>query len=401
MTAPQPLPKLLILNQMAGPMTWELAEDAGRQLGQVALLTGHPDTLAKGSTPQVQLSPAPSYRRGSFLTRALSWLAYLLAAFFWLWRFPARLPLLLFSNPPILCWLGWLMWLLRRQPYAVMVHDIYPDIFVRMRRIPESHPLIRLWRWLNRKAYENARVVMTLGECMAANLEKQFDSAHTPAGRVQVIYPWVDTDRIRPISKEENWFAREYHQVGKLTVMYSGNMGLGHDLETMLEAACLLQGEPRLHFMFIGSGPKWSLVQQCQARYNLPNLTLLGWQPEEVLPYSLATADVTLISLEQGITGLAVPSKAIYALAAGSALVLLSSAEGELAEWLNRMESGLVVPSPQPQQVADHLQSWLQDDGFLQAVRERARRSSLEYFSREKNFLQLYRVLIRNLNLSE
>ena len=38
-------PALLILNQMAGPMTWELAEDVGEALGCVALLTGHPDTL--------------------------------------------------------------------------------------------------------------------------------------------------------------------------------------------------------------------------------------------------------------------------------------------------------------------------------------------------------------------
>ena len=77
------LPRLLILNQMAGPMTWELAEDAGEALGCVAMLTGHPETLAKGGTDKVQLHPAASYVRGSFPQRALSWLHYALQAFFW------------------------------------------------------------------------------------------------------------------------------------------------------------------------------------------------------------------------------------------------------------------------------------------------------------------------------
>ena len=43
-------PKLLVWNQMAGPMTWELVEDLADRVGPVALLTGHPDTLSKPSS---------------------------------------------------------------------------------------------------------------------------------------------------------------------------------------------------------------------------------------------------------------------------------------------------------------------------------------------------------------
>ncbi len=89
--------------------------------------------------------------------------------------------------------------------------------------------------------------------------------------------------------------------------MYSGNMGLGHDIKTMLEAARCLQDEPKIHFMFIGAGPKWQTAEETLQRESLPNVTLLGWQPEETLPYSLATADVALVSLEDGIEGLAIP----------------------------------------------------------------------------------------------
>ena len=106
-------PKLLILNQMAGPMTWELAEDLGEAFGCVAMLTGHPDTLAKGSTDSVRLYRSVAYRKASTIQRVARWIAYCIHAFFWLWKWPRTTPVLVFSNPPIGIYVTWLMRILR------------------------------------------------------------------------------------------------------------------------------------------------------------------------------------------------------------------------------------------------------------------------------------------------
>ncbi len=385
-------PSLLILNQMAGPMTWELAEDLGNELGCVALLTGHPDTLVK-TAPGVLLHAAPAYQRGSFTRRAFSWVLYMLRAFFWLWRFPRTTPVLLFSNPPILCWLGWLMRLLRGQKYAVMVHDIYPDVLVRLQGMPEKHPLIRAWRWLNRRAYNRAQVVMTLGEYMAENLARQFDPTRTPAGKVEVVYPWVDTERIKPIPKEENWFAQKYGQVGKLTVMYSGNMGLGHDIETMVEAARLLKDEPDIHFMFIGAGPKWQMVKKAIEKHELSNISLLEWQMEEKLPYSLATADISLMSLEQRIEGMAIPSKAIYSLAAGSALVGLGKKDNDISVIVDKYHCGVNIVPGDVKGLADALTDFYKSPNFMDSCKENAHLISESIFSRNINVKRMASLL--------
>lgn len=377
-------PSLLILNQMAGPMTWELVEDLGKEFGRVALLTGHPDTLAKGDTLEVKQYRAPSYNRGSMPFRSFSWVAYVLRAFLWLWRRPADVPVLLFSNPPILCWMGWLLKKLRGQRYAVMVHDIYPDVLVRVAGYSERQPLIRVWRYLNRHAYENAEVVMTLGEDMATNLEKQFDQVRTPAGKVEIVYPWVDTEKIKPIPKAENWFAKKYGQVDKLTVMYSGNLGLGHDIETMLAAVKALQNEPQIHFMFIGAGPKWNLVAETIEQEQLANATLLPWQPEETLPYSLACADVFLVSLEPGMQGLAVPSKAIYAMGAGASLLVFASGRNDLANWIEQLQLGEVVEAD-AQQVAGRLRALLRDGPYFDRMEDQVRGVAERVFSRRVN----------------
>lgn len=394
-------PMLLILNQMAGPITWELAEDLGDQLGPVALLTGHPDTLAKGSGAAVQLWAAAPYQRGSFPRRALSWLRYLLQALLWLRRWPASTPLLLFSNPPMLVWLGWLLRLVRGQRYAVMVHDIYPDVLVRLAGFDEGHPLVQAWRWLNRRAYQRAELVLTLSEGMAATLARQFDPGRTAAGRLAIAYPWADASRIRPLAKADNPFAQAHGQVDKLTVMYAGNMGLAHDIETMLAVAERVQDLPDVHFMFIGAGPKWSLVQETIQARGLDNVTLLPWQPENSLPEQLATGEIGLVALEQEAQGLAVPSKALYYLAAGAALLGLSAAGSDLDTITVRDGCGLVVAPGEVDGLEAALRGLIDDRGRLEAMRGRARQAALARYDRRVVTTQIRSLLATHLVITK
>lgn len=390
-------PVLLILNQMAGPITWELAEDLAAQLGPVALLTGHPDTLAKGSRAAVQLWAAAPYQRGSFARRALSWLRYLLQALLWLRRWPASTPLLLFSNPPMLVWLGWLLRVVRGQRYAVMVHDIYPDVLVRLAGFAETHPLVRAWRWLNRRAYQRAELVMTLSEGMAATLARQFDPSKTAAGRLAIAYPWADAGRIRPQAKADNPFAQAHGQVDKLTVMYAGNMGLAHDIETMLAAAERVQDLANVHFMFIGAGPKWQLVQATMQQRGLGNVTLLPWQPEDGLPQQLATAEIGLVALEQEAQGLAVPSKALYYLAAGAALLGLSAPGSDLDTIVARDRCGLVVAPGDVDGLERALRGLASDPDRLAEMRSRARQAALARYDRRAVTAQINALLATHL----
>ncbi|MCA9262928.1 MAG: glycosyltransferase family 4 protein [Planctomycetales bacterium] len=386
-------PRVIILNQMAGPMTWELAEDLSQRWGRIAMLTGHPDTLAKGSQGHLELYPSVAYRRGSLVRRFGTWFRYAVHAFFWLWRWPRDVPLLVFSNPPLGLWLAWLMRKLRGTRYAVMVHDIYPDVAIRLGRVSERSLIARLWRWLNRLGYTNAEVVMTLGEQMKTVLDAQFDASRTPAGRVEVIPPWCDTTRIHPRDKRDNPFAQEYQQVDKLTVMYSGNMGLGHDLETMVAAADSLRHDNRCHFLFIGDGPKWQVVHSLLARNELTNATLLGWQPESQIPWTLACADVAMVSLEREMAGLAIPSKAFYSLAAGTPLIVLCESQTELGQLVTAHGCGWQLEPGNTQGFTMVLEQLLDDPLELQRRREASRRVSELIGARDSNSPRIEQLL--------
>jgi glycosyltransferase involved in cell wall biosynthesis len=302
---------------------------------------------------------------------------------------------LVFSNPPILCWLAALMAVLRGQPYAAMIHDIYPDVLVQLAGFSEKHLFVRAWRWLNRQAYQRASVVLTLSPQMAANLERQFDSTRTTMGRVIVLPPWVDTDLIKPMAKEDNDFSRAYAQVGKVTVMYSGNMGLGHDIETMLKAAERLLGVTRLHFLFIGAGPKWSLVRDIRSQRQLSNVTLLPWQPEETLPWQLASADIGLVSLETELRGLALPSKVFYMMAAGAALVVLSAKSGDLEQIVEQGPCGEIVPPGDVDGLVNALQALAGDRETLTTRQWHARHAAEISYGRRANTQQFRACLTR------
>jgi glycosyltransferase involved in cell wall biosynthesis len=333
----------LVLNQFAGSLVRDLCQRMGAAMGPIAVLAGTEPDLPPEETGSVKFHRARSYDRRGYGRRAVSWMLYFGQAVVWILRRPRDIPVLFYSNPPMLPWLGPLI-RLRGQRYAVIVFDIYPDVLVGLKKLRASSLIVRMWTWLNRIAYSRAEVVMTLGPCMASRLSDQFDPASTRAGRIEVIYPWADTSVITPLPKEQNWFAGRHEQVGRLTVLYSGNMGWGHDIETMLGTARRLREVDEIHFLFVGGGPKWSVVEAAVRESQLGNVTLLPWQPEEVLPYSLATGDVALVSLEPGMEGLAIPSKAFSALAAGMPLVAIGTRADDLARIIERFRCGWVVP---------------------------------------------------------
>lgn len=379
-----PKPVLLILNQMAGPLTWEFAEDFAKSFGTVALLTGHPDTLAKGNQGDLFVYSATAYHRGSYSKRVVSWIRYWIQAFVWVWKWPGDVPLLLFSNPPTLCWLGRLLCLMRGQRYALMVHDIYPDLLVKLGKGTEKNLLIRCWRLLNRFSYEKAEVVMTLGKHMASTLAKSFDPERTSHGRIETFYPWADTELLKPLPKADNWFAKQHDQLNKLTVMYSGNMGIGHDIETMLEVAVELKDKPNIHFMFIGDGPKWQLVHTFVREKRLSNITVLGWQAEKVVPFSLATADIAFVSLEEGLAGLAIPSKSFSFLAVGVPLLVISSENTELSDIISQYKCGWIL-RPKDAKTMRSLCETLDEGDDLQRIKAQSREAAQAIGSRRNS----------------
>ena len=61
----------------------------------------------------------------------------------------------------------------------------------------ENSFIVKLWRLMDRSVWDRSIAVYTLGNVMAANLTKKFNVKNTELGRVGIIPPWVDTNKIK------------------------------------------------------------------------------------------------------------------------------------------------------------------------------------------------------------
>lgn len=385
-------PRVIFLNQMAGPLFRELAQDISEKWPPGLLLTGHPDALKAKQTDSLRIVAVLEYRRKSYLSRVLSGIRYWLCALFYCWTLPRSTLVFSMSEPLCLGMVAYLLKRLRGQNYVILVYDIYPDTLVRFGVLKESGLITRIWRRMNKLAWENAEIVFTIGEAMANSLEQMFDAGKTLPGKVIFIPNWADTDWIRPVAKDKNEFAKEYGQVGKLTVMYSGNLGKTHDIETILAAAKELEGYDSIHFMIIGEGAKKGLVEQAKHKDGLDNLTILPFQPESLLPVSLPTADISVITLDKGAEDLSAPSKICYAMAAGSALIGLCNNDSEVARIINQHKCGIVVKPGDVHAMVSGIKDLLNDNAKLRRYQTNSRRTAERFYSR-KNTSQYVKAL--------
>jgi glycosyltransferase involved in cell wall biosynthesis len=102
--------------------------------------------------------------------------------------------------------------------------------------------------------------------------------------------------------------------------MHSGNVGLSQDLDTLLEAAAILQSEPVL-FVIVGDGASKTRLEQRAIDLGLTNVRFLPYQDKADLSESLGAADVHVVTLMKGLTGYIVPSKVYGILAAGKPFI--------------------------------------------------------------------------------
>ena len=164
--------------------------------------------------------------------------------------------------------------------------------------------------------------------------------------KIKIIPWWADTEFIKPIAKEKNRFITEHNLEEKFIVMYSGNFGLTHNIEKILNAALMLKADSNIKFVIIGNGPKKKIVDLFERKHNLKNLLVLPFQEEEMLPYSLAAGDISVVldSFSYGEGGestASIPSKTYYLMSAGSAIYAESDNTSELNRLINMNNLGM------------------------------------------------------------
>jgi glycosyltransferase involved in cell wall biosynthesis len=235
-----------------------------------------------------------------------------------------------------------------------MFLDVYPEALTALGVMEPGSFIARCWTLLNRLSYRRAVKVAVLGRDMIPLLQSHYG---IPPDRITTIPHWSAAEPAQPGPFTGNSLARQLGLEDKFVVQYSGNMGLLHDIDALVRAADLLRDDPAIHFLFIGKGRRRAAAQQLARDLDLPNITWLDFMPREQLHESLACCQAALISLRQGMEGVAVPSKLYGILASGRAVVAQVPRGSEVARVVEEEACGMVVAPGDVEGLADAIRS--------------------------------------------
>ena len=338
---------------------------------ECSLITGKVESNFVPLDHRVKITLLQHYDRRSLFKRLCSWLSFCHSVF-WRILFARKTRLLFFITPPPMApFIGLLSRLFFKQSYVILLYDLYPDALVNFAYLSDQSWISRFWATLNRPLFNRASLVYTLSESMAERTRY-----YAPDAKILIIPNWADTEKMRPIPKTENPFAKQHQQEDKLSILYSGNMGLTHDLESLVEAASLLKDEERVHFILIGEGGKKEKICDRINALKLRNVTVLPFQDPATIPYSIGTGDIAVVTLGEGGESVSVPSKIYYYMASGAAILSIAPEKSELEVLHQRYNFGKRVNPGHPEAIASFIREMLNHPEQLQAYKARSRKAS-------------------------
>lgn len=332
--------------------------------------------------------------RMSTLGRILSGLSFFLSAMIQLLRLDPNTLFVIGSDPPFLPFMGWFFKKLRRQSYMLVISDLYPDIAVQLGILNPRHWMTRFMELINYQAFTEAETIVVLGEKMSEYLKTKIPQTKD---KIHIIHNWANGEWIRPLPKSENRFCKKYGLSEKFTLLFSGNLGQIYNFDEIVNIAILLKNCASVEFVFIGNGPRREELQKQVDAYGLHNIRFLPYQSKEELPYSLTCGDLALIPLKKDVTGLCVPGKIYYALAAGLPLLVIGPEDCEPAQIVQKYDCGWQIRPGNTKYVATLLEELAKNPSLLNDKKQKARACFEAHYTKQRAIQQYEALFNREL----
>jgi colanic acid biosynthesis glycosyl transferase WcaI len=352
-------PTILFMNRVYPPVRGatgrvlrDLARSFAREGWHVTVITTGPKAAKErdGAIHVIRVK-GPEKPKGVF-SYGWIWLKMLIAAM----RQPPRHLVVTMSDPPLVVKAGQIVANATKARHMHWCHDLYPDLLPALgMKIPGF--AMDFFKNISREALDSCEKVIVVGRCMAKHLSVDGIDPR----KITVIPNWPDFELMRPADggppapANGNGAVVEAEEIAKpgdellktgpkFRVLYAGNIGLAHPVQTILDAAELLHDEhPEIEFVFVGDGGRFDDLAQERSRRGLDNIRLLPYQPSSKLRELMESGDVHLISMNDAAAGCLVPSKLYAALAVQRPTIFVGPEQSETAKVIKDFNAGVVV----------------------------------------------------------
>ena len=360
---------IVLVNQSTGYLMVDIVNAYADKYQNVTLLTGDIQEFERKLSDKIRIEKIKKYDRSSIGGRIWSWAVAFIQIISRIARHHKGAYIVYVTNPPISYWTA----LINRNPSSILVYDIYPEALNNI-GLSDKNPISKIWKSLNRKLFKKADYIYTLSDGMKKQLSQYGNSE-----KIRVIYNWSSVSEKIMIPKSDNPFIMNNKLLDKFVVMYSGNIGYTHNVEVILELALRLREEDSIQFVIIGDGGKKKDLLDIARLNNLRNCTFLDWQPAKTLRYSLAAADISIVTLTEETALVSVPSKTYNILSSGSPLLCIAPKCSEIARLVRDEQCGISYEKSEVDKMCAFLRNIRSNKLEYEMMRNNAWRTSKKY----------------------
>ena len=250
-----------------------------------------------------------------------------------------RFDVALIESPPLFLALAARVLHAQGLPYVFHVADPWPDFPIAMGYL--SSRLERSLAFgLEDFAYRGASAITTVSPGLVDLLSRKASAK----GRVELIPNGVDVERFAASGTQAD-ARRRLGWDDMFTVVYAGTVGLAQGIETVLEAAALL--DERVTIRIVGEGVEKPSLERRAREMGLRNVVFHASIPRTDVPVVLQAADAGLVVLRRGpLYAESHPTKLLETMAAGRPVIV--AADGLASRIVTESGGGYPAAAEDP-----------------------------------------------------
>jgi len=320
--------KIVIINQAVNYLTIGISNEFNKKFDRVDLMTGSIHVQGEALDSTIRVTKIRKWQEDHGVKKFLIYILASIQIYWLLITKYRRFEVFFISAPPM----GYLLNLFLWHKFSVLVWDVYPDVF-KITGMNERHIIYRIWAFLNKKSFNKAFKLFTIGHKMTDLLAQYVDK-----NKIIVTPIWSIFQENTKIEKKHNKFIKTHNLESKFVVQYSGNIGLTHNVEVLIDIAKEMEIYKHIIFQIIGRGPRKDVLEKKVLDENISNCHFLPFQSDDMFPFSLAAADLGVVLLNDLTSKGSVPSKSYNLMSYGIPSLYIASKDSELNEYAKKFK---------------------------------------------------------------
>ena len=296
----------------------------------------------------------------------------------------------IYSSPPFL---GYLSKKYKKigKPVIYNAQDLFPDSLINMKNISPTNIIIKIFRKYELSLYENVSKIITISHDMSETIINNGAKAE----KIHVIFNWADKNKLRYIPRDSNSLFDEFNiDRKKFIISYGGDIGYFQNWQIIMKLFKeLISINNDILIVIFGEGSYKNELKSIIKNENISNIIVLPLQPSNKVSEIYSLGDLELVTLNQGMTKLALPSKIGTISAVGNAFLALFDSNSKIYEMLKIYDVGVIGANNEITSMIDQIQNIYYDRNMLFNYKRNSRKLFTDNFDRQAQTTKYFNVI--------